>query len=221
MTPAMRQALAGFAVLALCFIALTVVVGLGDSTATDLTAAQAFGRLWNVPLGGVAKAVAVLGGVEVTGLVALGLAAYLWRRGFRVEVWFLAVFAAVEVMETLYKHLLRHPAPGARISHGDGPSLTALFESAAGGNSFPSGHMVRAVFVYGLLAFVVLRLAPPASAWRRLAVPLAAVMILLMALDRLYLGVHWESDVVGGGLLGGLGLAAAVIWLDRPRPELP
>jgi undecaprenyl-diphosphatase len=42
-------------------------------------------------------------------------------------------------------------------------------------------------------------------------------MIATMAFDRLYLGVHWESDVVGGLLVGGLALAAAVAWLDRPR----
>jgi membrane-associated phospholipid phosphatase len=38
----------------------------------------------------------------------------------------------------------------------------------------------------------------------------------LMALDRVYLGVHWQSDVVGGVLLGGAALAGAIAWLDRP-----
>jgi undecaprenyl-diphosphatase len=42
-------------------------------------------------------------------------------------------------------------------------------------------------------------------------------MIAAMSFDRLYLAVHWESDVVGGLLMGGLALAAAVAWLDRPR----
>jgi undecaprenyl-diphosphatase len=53
---------------------------------------------------------------------------------------------------------------------------------------------------------------------RKLAIPAAAVIISLVALDRLYLGVHWTSDVIGGLLLGGVALAAAVVWLDRPRP---
>ena len=83
-------------------------------------------------------------------------------------------------------------------------------------NSYPSGHVLRSVLVYGLIAFVAYRLSP--AAWvRRLAIPAAALMIAAMSFDRLYLAVHWESDVVGGLLMGGLALAAAVAWLDRPR----
>ena len=42
-----------------------------------------------------------------------------------------------------------------------------------------------------------------------------------MAFDRLYLDVHWESDVIGGLLLGAIALVAATVWLDRPeRPRI-
>ena len=34
--------------------------------------------------------------------------------------------------------------------------------------------------------------------------------------DRLYLDVHWESDVIGGLLLGAIALLSATVWLDRP-----
>jgi undecaprenyl-diphosphatase len=47
--------------------------------------------------------------------------------------------------------------------------------------------------------------------------PVAIAVIVLMAFDRLYLDVHWESDVIGGLLLGGIALLAATVWLDRPR----
>jgi len=40
-------------------------------------------------------------------------------------------------------------------------------------------------------------------------------VVLLMSIDRLYLGVHWDSDVLGGLLLGGTALTAAMIWIDR------
>ena len=64
---------------------------------------------------------------------------------------------------------------------------------------------------------VIHRLAPRGLA-RKLAIPAAAVIISLVALDRLYLGVHWTSDVIGGLLLGGIALTAAIVWLDKPRP---
>jgi undecaprenyl-diphosphatase len=102
------------------------------------------------------------------------------------------------------------------VAHADGPSVTELV-SGTGPlvNSFPSGHMVRAVIAYGLIAFVVQRLAPWPLA-RTLAVPIATVLLVLLAFDRLYLDVHWESDVLGGLLLGAIGLLAGTIWLDRP-----
>jgi undecaprenyl-diphosphatase len=79
--------------------------------------------------------------------------------------------------------------------------------------------MVRAVVVYGLLAFVVRRLSP-SPLIRRLAIPIAILLIVLVAFDRLYLDVHWETDVVGGLLLGAIALLAGTVWLDRPRkPE--
>jgi membrane-associated phospholipid phosphatase len=46
------------------------------------------------------------------------------------------------------------------------------------------------------------------------------LIVIAVAFDRLYLDVHWESDVIGGLLLGGIALVAATVWLDRPvKPE--
>jgi membrane-associated phospholipid phosphatase len=75
--------------------------------------------------------------------------------------------------------------------------------------------VVRAVIAYGLIAFVIQRLAPWPLA-STLAIPIATALIVLLAFDRLYLDVHWESDVLGGLLLGAIGLLAGTIWLDRP-----
>ena len=84
------------------------------------------------------------------------------------------------------------------------------------GNSFPSGHMVRAVVAYGLLAFVI-RSLTPSRLVRAFVAPVAIAVIVVLSFDRLYLDVHWESDVIGGLLLGAIALLAATVWLDRPR----
>jgi membrane-associated phospholipid phosphatase len=204
--------------LTLAFAVFSQAVAMGLMTAADRAIEHLVAQAWCVSLKPPALAVAELGGAELTGLIAVGLAAYLFRRGFRHEAWALLALPLVEVAEVVYKVVVQHPAP-IRSAHGDGPSLTMLLERGptALQNSYPSGHTLRAVLVYGLLAFVIYRLAPRGLV-RKLAIPAAAVIISLVALDRLYLGVHWTSDVIGGLLLGGVALAAAVVWLDRPRP---
>ncbi|HEY2597653.1 MAG TPA: phosphatase PAP2 family protein, partial [Candidatus Dormibacteraeota bacterium] len=159
---------------------------------------------------------AELGGTEVTSILMLGLLFYLWRGGFGADALVVLAFAGGVVLELVYKAVLYHPGPPRPSTHRDGPSVTDLLTGSAGLNSFPSGHVVRAVIAYGLIAFVVRRLAP----WpvvRALAVPVAVVVIIVVSFDRLYLDVHWESDVIGGFLLGAIALLAATVWLDRPR----
>ena len=56
-----------------------------------------------------------------------------------------------------------------------------------------------------------------AACARTVAVPAAVAVIVIVAFDRLYLDVHWESDVIGGLLLGAIALVARTVWLDRPR----
>jgi membrane-associated phospholipid phosphatase len=64
---------------------------------------------------------------------------------------------------------------------------------SAGGGAFPSGHVQGATTFYGLAAFYFRR---------RWLWWLAAVMVVLMSVSRLYLGVHWLIDVFGGIAIG-------------------
>ncbi len=213
---ALRSALVAFAVLAIAFMALSGIVAAGGLRSVDREVAATMSRIWVSPLLPLFQLIAVLGGIEVTSLVALALAAYIWRKGFHAEAGAVLALPAAVLLEELYKHLVPQPGPGPELAHPDGPSLSTLIERAGNMGSYPSGHMTRTVFVYGLLAFVVVRMAE--RRWIRLAaVPAAVLLCALMAFDRIYLNVHWESDVIGGVLLGALALAAAILWLDRPR----
>jgi membrane-associated phospholipid phosphatase len=205
--------------LALAFVALTMAIAAGVVDSLDRQVLQAMASLWSESLHPLFQGIAELGGLEVTTLLMAGLAVYLLRRGFGADAWVVLVFIAAQGLELLYKANLHHPGPPPSASHSDGPSITQLVSSTGPlTNSFPSGHIVRAVIVYGLLAFVINRLAPWPLA-RRLAIPVATAVIVLLAFDRLYLDLHWESDVVGGLLLGAIGLLAATVWLDRPIGE--
>lgn len=208
-----RRSLLTCAVLALGFVIESVLVAGGATHAADQRVAAAFAGLWNPSLQLVMQGIALLGSLELTFLIALGLFVYLWRRGFARESWALLAFPAVLLVELAYRRLVFQPPPVA-FSHPDAPSVTGLLDLTQRiQNSFPSGHMLRAVLMWGLLAFVVRRLAPPGLA-RRVAVPAAVVIIAAVAFNRLYLGVHWQSDVLGGLLLGGLALVASIAWLD-------
>lgn len=66
--------------------------------------------------------------------------------------------------------------------------------------AFPSGHTSGITVIIGLAATFVAHEWPPYQRWKIYAI--AGLPILLIAASRLYLGVHWFSDVVGGLLLG-------------------
>jgi len=193
---------------------MTVAITAGMFTTLDLQVALAMHSVWQESLHRLFQLIAELGGIELTSILMVALFFYLWRGGFGADALVVGALIGADALEVLYKSLLYHPGPPRSLSHSDGPSLTEVAGTL--GNSFPSGHVVRTVVVYGLLAFVIRRLAP-SPAVRFLAIPVAIAVIVLVAFDRLYLDVHWESDVIGGLLLGGIALVSATVWLDRPR----
>ena len=193
-----------------------MAIAAGMLDVLDRQVQQAMSSIWSEPLHPLFRAIAELGSLELTTLLMIGLATYLLRAGFRVDALVVLTFVAAQVLELLYKANLHHVGPPRSVAHADGPSITDLVAGSGPlTNSFPSGHVVRALIAFGLIAFVVHRLARWPLA-RNLAIPVATALIVLLAFDRLYLNVHWESDVLGGLLLGAIGLLAGIIWLDRP-----
>jgi len=75
--------------------------------------------------------------------------------------------------------------------------------------SFPSGHAVIAISLYGFIAFVLIS---RTQVWKRKVnyAMAAAVLALLIGTSRIYLGVHYLSDVWGGFLLGSLWLVIGI-----------
>ena len=92
--------------------------------------------------------------------------------------------------------------------------LYSILEDTPSNPAFPSGHALHAMVFFGLL----LVLAPTfAGSPRKALILRAALSLLILACgaSRVYLGVHWPSDVFGGFLLGGLSLAGLLLIRKR------
>lgn len=79
--------------------------------------------------------------------------------------------------------------------------------------SFPSGHATTAIALYGLLAYFLYRRYHTHTK-RRLLLWLAAGLILIIGFSRIYLGVHYLSDVLAGFLLGALWLLVGISLVE-------
>jgi membrane-associated phospholipid phosphatase len=75
--------------------------------------------------------------------------------------------------------------------------------------SFPSGHAMSSLITFGALAYLVLRQPWPWKA-RSAGLAVAVAMVVLVGLSRVYLGVHWASDIAGGWSAGTVWLISAV-----------
>ncbi|WP_257391765.1 phosphatase PAP2 family protein [Mesobacillus jeotgali] len=97
------------------------------------------------------------------------------------------------------------------------PDFNRLIE--IGGYSFPSGHAMNAFSFYSILAFLIWRHVPT-TLGRISVIIFSSVMILAIGMSRVYLGVHYPSDILGGFLASGLWVTA-VIWFFQRYKERP
>jgi undecaprenyl-diphosphatase len=136
-------------------------------------------------------------------LLILGLAL---RKREAEAWWYSAAALSGWALYGLAKLAVHRPRPHVipRLMHG------------AGWFSYPSGHSTLAPIIFGL--GIIVWAAPwPSPALRRAALALAALLALGIGFSRVYLGVHYPSDVVGGLLLGTAWSALALLRWEKVR----
>lgn len=144
----------------------------------------------------------------------VAVAAFLLRRWYRGAVLVVVTLLGAGVLDGGLKLLFGRTRPEAFFDHYPSP----------GTYSFPSGHALFAMAFFGGLAVLLYdRLRRPAL---RLVVAVAAVAIILsIGVSRIYLGVHYPSDVLGGYAVGIVWVAAVAlgdrITAHRHRRALP
>ncbi|MFF7972578.1 phosphatase PAP2 family protein [Streptomyces sp. NPDC007905] len=137
----------------------------------------------------------------------------MWRRADRwTAVWVAVTIALATIVQQSLKAAVARPRP-------IWPDPVDSARYAA----FPSGHAMTATVVCGLLLWLLHRYGAGRALWGP-AVAVAAVSVVGVGLTRVWLGVHWPSDVVGGWLFGALVVAVAVVVHEcrrgrRPHPE--
>jgi len=185
-----------------------------DLTMTTLLRAHA------TPMGDrISSLVSALGSPVAMAIVGAGGALFLLvrRRWVVLAAWVVA-FGGAGLLTVVLKNLIQRPRPAAAAEFLYGTTF-----------SFPSGHSLGSLIGYGMLAYVV------GSTWiqtrrgrLRLAIA-AAILVIAIGMSRLYLGVHYFSDVVAGYAVGVLWLSVCISGLqvaqrrrlttDSPDPD--
>ncbi|HOV43556.1 MAG TPA: phosphatase PAP2 family protein [Syntrophothermus lipocalidus] len=174
----------------------------------DLAVSQAVAAFHHPALTAVMKSVTVIGSPAVM----TGIAVILWlcltltrKRSFEALTVVLVLAGAGMTNEVL-----------KNVFHRIRPELAPLVP--APGYSFPSGHAMMSTAFYGFLAYLVFRhSSSPVTRWAFSC--LAALLVLAIGFSRVYLGVHYPSDVLAGFAAGGFWLASSILCLELLQPS--
>lgn len=155
-------------------------------------------------------------GTGLVVLVVVGIAALFLAL---TNHWYSAILLLVataggQLLNTVLKLFYDRPRPS---------NIEALTHTTS--TSFPSGHAMSAVIVYGTVAYLASRLQKKHWA-RALTMFIAVIIIIGISASRVYLGVHYPSDVVAGTIIGAAwaafcmsGLEAVRVFGKRFRPS--
>jgi membrane-associated phospholipid phosphatase len=128
-------------------------------------------------------------------LLPPSIASILWITGFRLEAFFQLLAWGTGGLSFTFKRIMRRSRPGPTD---DGIRIVV---ANIGGSSFPSGHVINYVGVYGFLGYLAFTWIRP-IAIRRAVVGILMSLIALVGPSRIYLGHHWLTDVLASYTLG-------------------
>ena len=144
--------------------------------------------------------------VVVIGLIAC---AFLWAIRERVGVLLLVIaVAGGDMFNRLLKEVFGRPRPELFV-------LETLYARPVSA-SFPSGHATASMVLYLVLAYLLVRLGGK-GVFRWIVIAVSGVLIVLIGVSRMYLGVHYPSDVLAGYVFGFVWAAFCAFGIEAVR----
>ncbi|MEO8580720.1 MAG: bifunctional DedA family/phosphatase PAP2 family protein, partial [Gemmatimonadales bacterium] len=126
------------------------------------------------------------------------------RQWILLAGWF-AAFIGAGILTATLKTVIQRPRPTGANQFLHGESF-----------SFPSGHALGSLIGYGMLAYLLIRVVDQRRT-KTLVVGASLALVLAIGFSRLYLGVHYFSDIVAGYAAGVLWLSACISGLEIVR----
>jgi undecaprenyl-diphosphatase len=156
------------------------------------------------------QAITMLGSAQALTIVVLVSAAILFLRRAWVEaLGLIAAFAGAGLLDAILKLWFHRQRPSVEW---------ALAREST--FSFPSGHAMLSLVVYGMILYLILRLSR--SFLLDVAASLIALPLILgIGVSRVYLGVHYPSDILAGYLAGAIWLLAVIVSLEALHRLFP
>ncbi|HSC17294.1 MAG TPA: phosphatase PAP2 family protein [Rhizomicrobium sp.] len=179
------------------FVLLAIAVAAGATTVFDATVRNAIHARSSAPLTATAQSLTLIGSARVW-VIELAIAFGVWwlRRERRAALGLAAVMAGAAILDNGLKLLFHRVRP------------EAFYGVLPDTYSFPSGHALFSLCFYGAFA-VIFASQVRSAAWHVAIWSGAVVLVLCIGLSRIYLGVHYPSDVLAGYLIGGAWLFVA------------
>ena len=131
--------------------------------------------------------------VIIVAAVALGLF-FIWHRNGRDLILLTVTVGGEELINLIFKSVFNRPRP-----------IFSDPVALANGFSFPSGHAMASMVFYGLIAYFLMRRSKSILE-RFLIVLIGLLIVAIIGFSRIYLGLHYPSDVLGG-------YSAGLAWL--------
>lgn len=125
-----------------------------------------------------------------------------WRNQKQAAHWFLIAAAGSFIITAFAKWAFGR----------DRPEIVEQIVTASSA-SFPSGHTLRSAVVYSLLAFMFLKMGTKKINY--IIFTIASAIILMNGISRVYLGVHWPTDIIAAWLIAGFWLLLCKAGYDR------